>query len=191
MHRINLLVITLVLAAPAVAEIYQWRDAQGQVHYSDAPPAGANARTVREARARATPQSAAETAGDPAQESNRTGALANKAGDVVQEGSGSAMQQGGKANPDSGKPKTLAEKEVEFRQRRAEAAEARAKAETERQQAAARQRDCERGRNQLAALESGQRIARFSSSGEREVLDDAARAEETARARSYVASGCK
>ncbi|WP_332674205.1 DUF4124 domain-containing protein [Aromatoleum sp.] len=185
MRRINLLVISLFLAAPACAEIYQWRDAQGQVHYSDTPPAGANARTLRETQRTANaPHPADAGAGNPAQG-------ADKSGQISKDGAGKTAPEGGKASADSLKAKTLAEKEVEFRQRRAEAAEASAKAETERQQAAARQRDCERARNQLAALESGQRMARFNSSGEREVLNDAARGDEVARAHSFIASACK
>lgn len=184
MRRINLLVISLFLAAPAFAEIYQWRDAQGQVHYSDTPPAGTNARPLRETQKSANArQSGDADAGNPTE-------AADKTGQPAKDGAG-ASPEGAKPSADSKKPKTFAEKEVEFRQRRAEAAEASAKAETERQQAAARQRDCERARNQLAALESGQRMARFNGAGEREVLDDAARADEVARARSSIASTCK
>ena len=40
MRRANLFVISLLVALPAAAEIYQWRDTQGRVHYSDMPPAG-------------------------------------------------------------------------------------------------------------------------------------------------------
>lgn len=184
MRRINLLVISLFLAAPACAEIYQWRDAQGQVHYSDTPPAGTNARALRETQRLANTRQSRETVGEDA------GQAADKTGQPAKDGAGTSPE-GVQPSADSKKPKTFAEKEVEFRQRRAEAAEASAKAETERQQAAARQRDCERARNQLAALESGQRMARFNSSGEREVLDDAGRADEVARARSYIASACK
>ena len=173
MRRINLFVISLLVAAPAAAEIYQWRDAQGQVHYTDAPAAGANAKPMRAASKPATTKTATGDAAEGADEAGKT------------------APENGKARTEPAKPKTLAEKEVEFRQRRAEAAEASAKAETERQRAAARERDCGQARNQLAALESGQRMARFNSDGEREVLDDAARAEEAARARTYVESACK
>ena len=176
MRRINLFVISLLVAAPAAAEIYQWRDARGQVHYSDAPAAGADAKPMRAASRPPTPRTTVgEVAGD-AEDANAAGKTA---------------PGNGNASAEPAKPKTLAAKEVEFRQRRAEAAEASAKAETERQRAAARERDCGQARNQLAALESGQRMARFNSDGEREVLDDAARAEEAARARTYVESACK
>ena len=75
--------------------------------------------------------------------------------------------------------------------RRAEAAEAKAKAEKERQRTAERERDCVQARSELAALESGQRVSRFNSRGEREVLDDAGRADQIARTRKFVESDCK
>lgn len=41
MRSFSLLIAMLVQAAPVGAEIYQWRDEQGQLHFSDkAPPAG-------------------------------------------------------------------------------------------------------------------------------------------------------
>ena len=97
----------------------------------------------------------------------------------------------GSAAADAAKPKTWAEKELEFRQRRAEAAETQAKAEQESSKDAERQRACEQARNQLAALRSGQRIARFNSDGEREYLDDAGRAGEIERTQKYADSVCK
>jgi hypothetical protein len=95
------------------------------------------------------------------------------------------------ATAGSAQPKSLAEQELEFRQRRAEAAEAQAKAEDEEKQAAERARNCEQARNQLAALKSGQRIARLNSKGEREYLDEAGRVAEIERTEQYAASVCK
>jgi hypothetical protein len=54
----------------------------------------------------------------------------------------------------------------------------------------ARQETCQRARNQLAALESGQRVGRMNDKGEREVLDDAGRAAEIARTRSITDATC-
>ena len=54
----------------------------------------------------------------------------------------------------------------------------------------ARQETCQRARNQLSALESGQRVGRMNDKGEREILDDAGRAAEIARARSIAESSC-
>lgn len=61
MRRTCLLVLAAILAAPAAAQIYQWRDADGRVHYSDVPPAQGDAKTVRPA-ARPGAGPAADTA---------------------------------------------------------------------------------------------------------------------------------
>jgi hypothetical protein len=51
--------------------------------------------------------------------------------------------------------------------------------------------NCRNARSQIAALESGQRIARINDKGEREVLDDKGRAEEMRRAREVANSDCR
>ena len=56
--------------------------------------------------------------------------------------------------------------------------------------AAQRADNCRRARGHLAALESGQRIARTNERGEREVLDDKGRADEMRQARAVIASDC-
>lgn len=86
--------------------------------------------------------------------------------------------------------KTTAEKELEFRQRRAAIAEQRAKAEAEARQKEERDRVCRDMRNNLAALESGQRVSRFNASGERVFIDDATRSSEIQRYRGELQSKC-
>lgn len=174
MRSIYLFIIMLGIALPAAAEIYQWRDAQGGVHYSDTPPSDGNATTLHSAAKPHPPAQARDETEKP-----------EAAGD------GTAASKAAKAADEAAKPKTLAEKDAEFRQRRAEAAEAKAKAEKERQRAAERERDCVQARSELAALESGQRVSRFNSRGEREVLDDAGRTDQIARTRKFVESDCK
>ena len=68
--------------------------------------------------------------------------------------------------------------------------QAKAKAEEQRN-AAIRADNCARARSHLATLDSGQRLARVNEKGEREVLDDKARAEEVRRAREVIASDCR
>ncbi|MBR0565197.1 DUF4124 domain-containing protein [Azoarcus sp. L1K30] len=157
MKRSALLMLALLAALPASAEIYKWKDADGKVHFSDTPPPSGAVKTIREA----APASARP-----------------------------AGTQDGKS-ADASKPKTLAEKELEFRQRRAAEAEAQAKAEKESADAAQRKRACEDARSNLAALNSGQRIGRYGSDGQRVILDDAARAEEETRVRKQVDDFCK
>lgn len=55
----------------------------------------------------------------------------------------------------------------------------------------ARAESCARAKSALAHLASGQRIARSNDRGEREVLDDAARALEQQRLQSVVDTDCK
>jgi Domain of unknown function (DUF4124) len=58
------------------------------------------------------------------------------------------------------------------------------------QDAQAKRDNCARAQEQLRALESGQRIARTDSKGERYYLEDAQIAQESARARQTVKEWC-
>lgn len=84
-----------------------------------------------------------------------------------------------------------ADRELEARKRGADQEQAaKAKAEEERV-AALRAENCRRARSHLAALESGQRIARVNDKGEREVLDSQALANEARQAREVITSDCR
>lgn len=87
-------------------------------------------------------------------------------------------------------PKTAAELDKEFQKRRDEQAEAQKK----QQQAAVEQKQksesCDAARRNLAALQSGQRIARYNKNGEQSFLDDAGRAQEIARSQQLVQANC-
>jgi len=81
--------------------------------------------------------------------------------------------------------------QLEARRREAEQQQAaKAKAEADKL-AEQRAQNCRNARSQLAALDSGQRIARINDKGEREIIDDKQRAEETRRARAVIASDCR
>jgi hypothetical protein len=88
-------------------------------------------------------------------------------------------------------PRPAPDRELEARKRAADAEkDAKTKAEEQRL-AAQRAENCQRARNHLAGLESGQRIARLNDKGEREVLDDRGRAEEMRQAREVIAADCR
>ena len=87
-------------------------------------------------------------------------------------------------------PMTAAEKEKDYRERQAEAQKAAAKADAERQDKVARNEGCERTKEYLRTLESGQRIARNNPSGERYYLDDNQVAQEVAKARESMQKAC-
>ena len=167
MIRRTALAIALFAALPALAQIYSWKDSEGKVHYGDTPPPTGEVNVIR-----GTP--AAKPAPAPAPEPATTPGETDTA----------------KAQ-DPSRPQTLAEREQAFRERRAAEAEAQAKAEEEAARDAERQRFCEQARNQLGALQSGQRVSRFNAAGEREFLDDAARSTEIARLQQQVTEHCQ
>jgi hypothetical protein len=155
----------IVLSLPADAQ-WKWRDAGGQVNVSDLPPP----REVpeKDILARPTPQA-------------RTAVQAPAPAPAASAASAPAQQA----------PSPPVDRELEARRKAAEQEQAaKARAEADRQ-AAIRAENCRRARGQVAALESGQRMARFNEKGEREVLDDKARADELSRARAIVASDCR
>jgi len=87
-------------------------------------------------------------------------------------------------------PLTPAEQDAEYRKRQADAQKSRDKEDQAQRDAAAKQDNCKRARESLAALESGQRVSRYTAEGERYYLDDSQRDAETARARESVNSWC-
>lgn len=83
------------------------------------------------------------------------------------------------------------DKELEAKKKQADAAEADKKKEDEAKQAAARADNCARAQRSKATMDSGQRVARMNDQGEREYLDDAARASESQRLQSIIETDCR
>ena len=177
-----LLAAALLAALPSPAEAqWRWKDANGRVTVSDRPPP----REVPEKDILSRPTSAAQRrAVAPAAEAASAAASgpAGSTGALVPASAASAAS--------AGAPSGL-QAEVEARRKRAEQEQAaRAKAEEEKL-AGQRAENCRRARTQVATLESGQRVARVNEKGEREILDDKARADEMRTARAVVASDCR
>lgn len=156
----------LVLALPLPAQAqWAWRDKTGQVNASDRPPP----RDIPDKDIISRPQA----------DNRRTIAPAP-----------SATAASGVAAAASA-PVTALEREVQARKRAAEQEQA-AKAKTEEERASVqRAENCRAARGHLAALDSGQRIARTNDKGEREVLDDKGRADEQRRAREVIGTDCR
>ena len=96
------------------------------------------------------------------------------------------------AKPAASAPKlTGKEKELEDKKKQAEAAEAEKKKAYEEQVAKVRAENCERAKRSKASFDSGARIARTNSKGEKEFVDDATRVVETKRLEGIIASDCK
>ncbi|WP_367846300.1 DUF4124 domain-containing protein [Rhodoferax sp. WC2427] len=83
------------------------------------------------------------------------------------------------------------DKALEEKKKQAEATEAaQRKAEVDKN-AAAQAENCTRAKQSKANFDSGVRIARTNDKGEREILDDAARASELKRLQDVISADCK
>ncbi len=151
----------VLLATPALAGTWQWRDASGRMVYSDQPPP-ADVPVSRIVRAPAPA---------PAQGGGAQPATAAAA--AVPAASGSWV-----------------EKEQASRKRALEREEAERRQAAEREQAARNVRACEEARGALRTLDSGLRVSYVDERGERQILDDAARARRAEAVRQEIARNC-
>lgn len=158
----------LLTALPAQAQ-WKWRDANGRVQISDlAPPPSVPEKDILQ-RPRGA-QSAPAVSAAPAAPAASAASAAPAA---------------------AAKPKGPLDAEIEKR-RKAEEQDKAAKARAEEERRSAQRADnCNRAREMVTTLESGQRIARVNAKGEREFLDDGQRAAEVRRAREVMASDCR
>jgi hypothetical protein len=89
------------------------------------------------------------------------------------------------ANPNAAKE--LAQREAEFKKRQDEAAKAEAKASKDRVSSAEHAENCAQMRAELKQLtESQLAMYRYNANGEREVMDDDARAKERAKVNAWI-----
>lgn len=164
--RTLLAIAALALPLAAVAQ-WQWVDKDGRKVFSDQPPpASVPDKNILRRPGKFTPAPVDPTAAASA---------------AVGGASGPTMP----APKLTGKDKTLEEKK---KQQDAAAQEAK-KAEEERQ-ARTRAENCERAKSAKASYDSGVRIGRTNAKGEREVLDDAARAADVKRLQGLIDSEC-
>ena len=103
-----------------------------------------------------------------------------------------AVEAASQAKPAPGAP-TLSgkDKQLQEKKKQAEAAEAQRKKALEDEVAKMRADNCVRAKRSKVAFDSGVRISSINDKGEREYLDDAARAAETKRLQGIIASDCK
>jgi len=83
------------------------------------------------------------------------------------------------------------EPELEAKKKKAEQDEAAKKKAEDDKLAAQRADNCNRAKSYLRTLDDGIRIARTNDKGEREILDDKQRADESRRAKETIASECR
>lgn len=164
-------VLLLALAAADATAQYKWRDANGRTVYSDLPPPVSVAPSaVLDAPVRQAPAVATVGSGGPAEQA----VIHDKAPAV-----------------NKAAPLTPADRELESRRRAAD----KVVADRKTAEAANRERElaeqCTVARSNLAAVDSGMRLAEFNAKGEREVLDDAQRAVRADQARNVIKAACK
>lgn len=163
--RTPLLALALVLSAGAASAQWMWVDAQGHKVYSDTPPPA----TVADKDVLKRPGAPAVSPGTEAAEGTQNQAAASKPAPDVPPGR---------------------DDQLEARKKQAEAAEAAKRRAEQEQVAKARAENCERAKRAKATLASGVRIATTNAKGEREIMDDQARATEGKRLDQIVASDC-
>ena len=159
------------LSQPAAAQ-WKWKDKTGRVQYSDLPPPP----NVSESEILQRPSGASARKPPPFAANSAQAAAA-------------AMAASAAASGPDGAAKGV-DPELEAKRRKAAEEEGAKRRAEEEKQKAAKAENCQRAKGQLRALEDGMRMARVNEKGEREILDDKGRAEETKRARDVVASDC-
>jgi hypothetical protein len=155
---------TLAQTAPS-PQAWKWRDASGQVNVSDLPPPlSVPAKDILE-----RPPLQSRLAAAPA----------------------SAASAGTAAPPLHALSTPRTDPELDARRKRALEEQAVQQRQLQEQAAAVRGENCTRAQAALALLSDGQRVTRVNAQGEREVLDDKARADELQRIRAVIASDCR
>jgi hypothetical protein len=166
-RRPALLLVVAVLAAGFAGTAnaqWKWRDKNGTMHISDLPP----------------PSEVADK--DVLQRPKSVARAANAA----------AVAPAAAASPVAAPPaRSASDPELEARMKKAEQERQAAQKKEEDKVAAQRAENCARAKESMRTLDSGTRLVRINDKGEKEVLDDKTRAEETQRARNVMASECK
>jgi hypothetical protein len=172
----NLFALSLLCACTLAAAQWQWLDKDGRKVFSDrAPPPDVLDKNIikRPGGRIATPA-----------------APATAEGTDISSNAGQTNVAASPALPASGaKPNSL-EKELEAKKKQAADAEAAKKKAEEEKIAKAKIENCARAKQAKASLDSGARIGRVNAAGEREVMDDAARAAEAKRIQAVMATDC-
>ncbi len=171
--RVFLFGLACTVSMTAAAQ-WQWMDKDGRKVFSDRPPPA----DIPDKNVLKQPGGHRNRAQEPA--------AVTPAADSSSPAPAPAAQTAANAPKLSGK-----DKELEARKKQAEEAEAARKKAEEEKFAKAKAENCTRARQAKASLDSGVRIARTNAQGEREIMDDAARAAETKRIQAIIESDCK
>lgn len=163
-----LLAITLTIASFSAVAQWQWIDKDGRKIFSDRGPGP----EVPEKNILKRPAGSKPATASVAPEAANTGASAPDAVPVLPKDAG-------------------VDKALDAKKKQAEAAEAAKKKAEDERIAKAKADNCKLARQAKATFDSGARISRTNAAGEREFLDDAARAAEAQRIQGVIDADCK
>ena len=167
----RLLMLCCVCALPLAASAqWQWMDRDGKKVFSDQPPP-IDVPEKNIVRRPGSPSARAPVTPAPVDPGTATPATAS--------GPASAAKPSG------------VDKELEEKTRKAEEAEKAKQAAEAQKVAKAKADNCNRARQGKATFDSGMRVARLNAQGEREIMDDKARATEQQRLQGIIDSDCK
>ncbi len=174
--HLNSLVLALVCVVPTVASAqWQWIDSAGKKVFSDqSPPPDIAEKNIVRRPGGGSPR-VTFPQGTP-----------SAAADTPEPGTAPAP-----ATAASGARPSGVDKELEEKAKKAEEAEKAKRAAELQKVAQAKAENCNRARQSKATFDSGIRVARLNAQGEREIIDDKARAEEQQRLQTVIASDCK
>lgn len=168
LRKLSVIALSLLLVAAVQAQNqgqWKWRDAQGNIQYSDRPP----------------------PMGTPDKDILARPLNAKRPIQLVPYGASAPASDTVTAAAPASTPKP-----GEAMERARVSAENDAKLKAEQQRVAkAQAENCQAARSQLATLESGVRMSTVNDKGDRVILDEAGRAQEIARAKAVIASDCK
>jgi hypothetical protein len=171
----TLLVIALTGLSFSASAQWQWIDKDGHKVFSDrAPPTDILDKNILKRPGNYKPP--VVPAGDAA---------------AGTDGAASAPQAGAPVVPVSGPKAGGLDKELEAKKKQAQEAEAAKKKAAEEQVTKAKIENCARAKQAKVTFDSGVRVSRTNAAGEREVMDESARAEEMKRIQGMIARDCK
>jgi hypothetical protein len=175
--------LVLSLGAGSALAQWGWKEGGRTVFSDQPPPAGIPAKDIiRRPPGSREPIQAfpAANATDSSASGTATGTTTAAAG--APRATASAAQRPASAGKDS---------ELEKKKKEADAKKEAEKKAEEQKLAAARSDNCARAKNAKTTMDSGTRIATTNAKGEREIMDDNARAAELKRLEGIIASECR
>jgi len=176
MKFVHVLILGMACALPLAASAqWQWVDNAGKKVFSDQPPPlDVPEKNVlrRPAGAQQRATSVPAPASSPLPDVQAAGATPPR-------------------TAASGPKPSGVDKELEEKTRKAEEAEKAKQAAEKAKVAQAKAENCTRARQGKATFDSGIRVARVNAQGEREIMDDKARAGEAQRLQSVIDADCK